>query len=87
MLNHSAAHWRKNRSENIQAARDCRDTLIEHWGYSADDQRVTDAVNFWLRRARRCHAIVMGRAPIIQNLFVFDGRIGKAAVVDVYAQQ
>jgi len=59
--------WRKKRSEYLQYARQCRDTLVTKRGLSVDDEVVKTAVMWWVKRARRAHAIVMGREPVIDN--------------------
>lgn len=58
--------WQMLRRSYLKAARACRDTLIGR-GYKPNDTNVYDAVMFWVKRARRAHAIVMGREPIIDN--------------------
>jgi hypothetical protein len=71
----STERWRKNRAGYIEAARGCKEALTRpdgFWRYSPDDQRVKDAVGKWVARARRAHAIVMEREPVIQNFVVID---------------
>lgn len=62
--------WRSKRADAMHSARACRKTLTNpagHWAYSPDDERVLAAVGSWVKRARRAHAIVMQREPIIDN--------------------
>lgn len=65
------SHWFKKRDEYMRAARDCRDIL--HRTLSAEDPRVRDAVNIWVSKARRFHAIAMNREPIIRNCIFISG--------------
>ena len=65
--------WIRKRDEAIQMARDTRATLTRpdgHWRYPDDDPRVAKAVQFWVDRARRAHAIALGRQPIIRNIVI-----------------
>jgi len=79
--------WRMNRAENIEAGRACRATLTDpegHWRYASDDARVAMAVSVWIDRARRCHAIVMGREPVIRKVVI--DHYGTVAQGPVFAQ-
>lgn len=65
--------WSNKRDQNIEAGRKCRDVLTDpnsHWKYPPDDERVKEAVGKWVERARNCHAIAMGRRPVISK-FVY----------------
>jgi hypothetical protein len=72
------ARWRNLRNSYLKAARDCRRTLTDpqgHWRYAVDDPQVKKAVGFWVQRARRAHAIALGREPITENAVVIqDGQ-------------
>jgi hypothetical protein len=62
--------WKRQRRENMQAARACRQALTNphgYWRYASDDYRVIEAVGSWVARARRAHAIFMGREPIAKS--------------------
>lgn len=70
------ASWKKKRADNIEAARRCKEVLTDansYWKYPPDHERVKEAVGTWISRARRCHAIFMGREPVIDNFIYIDG--------------
>lgn len=76
MLNlFSPARWRTHRDNAMLSARACRAALTDptgHYRLAPDDQRVKDAVASWVAKARRAHAIALGREPVIRNMVVVD---------------
>lgn len=78
MLLHSLTNksiWYGKRKEYLQSARDCRDTLINRRGLSADDEVIKRAIMFWVRRAKRAHNIALRREPIIDNFLCAQGLV------------
>lgn len=70
-----AARWRQKRATNIAMARKTRATLTDtasHWRYAPEDERVQKATAHYVRRARRAHAIAMGREPVIKDIVIVD---------------
>lgn len=73
MFPSSKIAWRHQRRSYLQAARECRRTLIDQRGYAPADARLRHAAQFWVNRARRAHAIAMGREAITDFLFISEG--------------
>lgn len=76
----SADNWREKRAHNLIGARNCRKALTNPISslmptYAKDDPVVKEAVGKWVARARRCHAMALGRKPVAENLVII-GRGG-----------
>ena len=83
----SKSRWAANRAEYLDAARRSRETLTDpsgFWRYASDDQRVKDAVAFWIHRARNAHAFALGRKPVIENAII--GVYGATRQGAIYAE-
>jgi len=77
-------HWKKYRTAMMTAARGCRIALIRPDGVyrlSADDACVKIAVGKWVARARRAHALAMGREPVIERFsFIINEGIAYGSI-------
>lgn len=70
-----AEEWFKKRDGYMRGARGCKEALTRSdgfWRYAADDERVTAAVARWVGKARRAHAVAMGREPITERFTVIS---------------
>lgn len=86
----SADRYRRLRAESLQGARECREVLTNPscdlmTRYSPDDPRVKKAVGFWIERARRFHAIAMGRKAL-SGTFVVIGHGGSGVIENPYVE-
>lgn len=77
-------HWKKARAGYMNQARLCKETLTDplgHWRLDAGDERVKMAVQCWIDRARRAHAIALGRVALMENaVLVCNGAAVRGSV-------
>jgi hypothetical protein len=67
--------WFQKRDEEMEYCRKNMAVLTDpngFWKYDRRDPRVLKANAHCIERARRCHAIAMGRVPLIKNFIVAD---------------
>ena len=67
--------WKTQRREAMEAARGCRAVLTDpegSWRYAPDDERVRKGVGVWVAKARRAHAIALGRKPVLPQFAYVD---------------
>ncbi len=82
-----AQRWKNRRDESMDMARSTRECLTKdsgYWAYQPSDERVALAVGVWVKRARDCHAIALGRRPVIGKMVIIEN--GMQASGALYAR-
>lgn len=83
----SKEYWQKKRAEYLQCARECKEILTDqggHWSYQISDERLKDAMQPWVDRAKNAHAFALGRKPVICNFYYQDEKISYKG--NIYAE-
>lgn len=71
-------HWRQRRKDAMMCARKLKKILTNptgHYQYAPDDERLKHALRFWVNRAKRYHALSLGRESLHMEFQVFDAGV------------
>lgn len=82
----TSAKWFHQRDSYMKAARMNMRALLRKngaWAYNRTDPQVLQANATWVKLARRCHAIAMGRIPIFSDFTIINNEWSQRGAIYV----